>query len=67
MFQNTKFDFRNFKVIGTNRFDDYFVLNKTKEAVASIYDPNSKIKMEVYHQSAWYSYFYTLKFRRYLF
>mgnify|MGYP003342778100 FL=1 len=45
---DTKFDFRNFKVIGTNQFDDYFILNKTKEAAASIYNPNSKIKMEVY-------------------
>ena len=44
----TKFDYRNFKPIGENRIDDYFVLNKSKEAVASIFDPNSKIKMEVY-------------------
>ena len=44
----TKFDYRNFKPIGENRIDDYYVLNKSKEAVACIFDPNSKIKMEVY-------------------
>ncbi len=44
----TKFDYRNFKPIGENRIDDYYVLNKSKEAAASIFNPNSKIKMEVY-------------------
>ena len=45
---NTKLDFREKKIIGKTRLDDYFVLNLAKVAVASLYSPKSGIEMKTY-------------------
>jgi aldose 1-epimerase len=44
----TPFDFRTPKTIATTRLDDYFVLNATNEAAATLYEPQSGIEMKTY-------------------
>ena len=45
---DTELDFREKKIIGKTRLDDYFFLNLAKVAVASLYSPTSGIEMKIY-------------------
>ena len=44
----TPFDFRTPKTIAKTHLDDYFVLNATNEAAATLYEPQSGIEMKTY-------------------